>query len=98
MARSLTYRDFQAFVDEKGLETPCHECGATDWQMLGGEDNPAGSPPDTPMFLASLPELIDGPFPAPRAFATYVMFCGNCGVLKLVAAPVVWDWLEKRGG
>lgn len=96
MVRQVSYRDFQAFVDEKGLERPCVECGTNDWQMLGGDDDPIDRQKAS-MFLASLPELVDNWKPE-RTFATYVMYCGGCGAIKLVAGTVVWDWLEKRDG
>lgn len=95
MARDVRYLDFQAFVDAKGLERPCVECGANDWQMLGSDETPKDD--EAFMFLASLPEVSDSGIPS-RAFSNYIMYCGSCGVIKLVAAGVVWDWLESRGG
>lgn len=97
MARTVLYPDFQAFIDEKGLEKPCVECAANDWQMLGSDDGPP-DPREGAMFLAALPELTDVPWRTERSFANYVMYCGSCGTIKLIAAPVVWEWLEKRNG
>jgi hypothetical protein len=94
MPRDVAYKDFQTFVDEKGLERPCPECGTNDWQILGGGDEGDGK--DQPMFLANFPELDDFPRSRLRAFAVYVMYCGHCGVVKPVAAPVVWEWLEAQ--
>jgi hypothetical protein len=91
MARDVRYPDFQRFVDEKGLETPCRECGQMDWQMLGSEEGPDRDF----MFLAAADEA---KIPPEKMFAYYIMYCGHCGTMKSIAASVVWDWLEADNG
>jgi hypothetical protein len=97
MVRDVRYSEFQAFVDEKGLERPCVECGTNDWQMLSSSED-IEAEKDAPMFLGSLPEISKEDWPPNRAFSSYIMFCAGCGVIKLVSANVIWAWLEKRGG
>ena len=81
----ITADEFQSHLDRYGIEKPCPDCGATNWDILIDQDES--------VMLVTMPDTR-----LEHYLGYYVLECHECGHAKHYASRIVNPKLGKRHG
>lgn len=86
----ISFNNFQKFLDAKGLEKACYDCGTEHWDVPVASRDPKEM--DAPVYVCTMPD------PKLNSYAAfYHIICQNCGYTKLINAKTVQDWMKSNG-
>lgn len=83
---TITPRQLQGFLTEKGMEVPCDLCGKNEWAI------PAAEGADNPLARMAI-----GDEYSRKYLPAFPIYCGNCGNIKLILSLPVERWVTKNG-